>query len=48
VGEAWQYSLPTVVDPQDSDITITVELAGAAIFVDYLDFKLSIKKGKTT
>ena len=48
VGEAWQYLLPGIVDPQEAEVSLTVDLSSAAIFTELLEPPMFlIKKGAT-
>lgn len=48
VGEAFNYTLPEITDPEEDDITVTVEIGRASTFMTYDDGLFKIQPGATT
>ena len=48
VGDAWSYTLPEAIDPEESEVTITAQLGTAAMFMTFKTDTLSVAAGVTT
>jgi hypothetical protein len=45
VGDEWSYTLPDTEDPEESEVTVTVELGTAVTFMTFDTDTFSIAEG---